>query len=103
MQFVSVLLGNLIIFSGPELLKISKTIDLSCKSIEYAWAQAVSQSGVHQSRFVGLRRRGCGGGGGGDEAKQRLGSKVLLCAGFGDFCETGLLSAPFVAPGAETS
>ena len=58
--------------------------------------------GVDQSRFVGLRRPGCGGGGGGDEAKQRFGSKVLFAQVLGTFAKLGF-STPPVGPGAETS
>ena len=65
MQFVSVLLGNLTIFGGPELLKISRTIDLSCQSIGYAWARAVWQQRRRQVTFCGLHSGGVAAGVGG--------------------------------------
>ena len=53
MQFVYGLLTNLTILRGPELLKISKAIDLSCQSSEYAWTRSSAAQSVAQSRFVG--------------------------------------------------
>ena len=46
-------LGNLTIFGGPELLKISKAIDLSCQSIENARARAVWQPRLPGVSLVG--------------------------------------------------
>ena len=43
MQFFSVLPRNLTILLRPELLRISKAIDLRCQSIEYAWVHAVGR------------------------------------------------------------
>ena len=72
MQFVSVLFGNLIIFSGPELLKISKAIGFSCQSSECAWTCSWAAQSVGQSRFVAPAKATIGkgwiyGGSGGDQ------------------------------------
>ena len=51
-QFLSVLPRDPTILGGPELLKISRAIDLSSQSSEYAWPHAVGQPKASTSHVL---------------------------------------------------
>ena len=52
MQFVNALLPrNLIMFGGPDPLKISKAIDSKCQSIEYARTRAAGRQTLEKAGF----------------------------------------------------